>query len=698
MPDQDLLKHITELRESLERYSYAYHVLDAPIVPDAEYDRLYRELEAIEAEYPELITPTSLTQRVGDTPANAFSAVHHTIPMLSLANAMQESEVRAFDKRCAETLGVKEVCYSAELKFDGLAISLRYENGVLVQAATRGDGSTGEDVTANVRTIKSIPLQLHRSHQHPLPSVLEVRGEVLMFRDDFKKLNASQLLTGEKTFVNPRNAAAGSLRQLNPHITALRPLRFFAYGIGQLIVEPVLTQHLQTHAALQDVLISLGFPVSKYRTVVTGVEAALAFFKQMSQIRESLAFDIDGVVYKVNRLLEQQKLGFVSRAPRWAIAHKFPAQEELTLLRSIDVQVGRTGAITPVAKLEPVFVGGVTVSHATLHNEDEVLRKDLRVGDTVIVRRAGDVIPEVVAPVLERRPDNSVIWQMPSHCPCKLATPIVREPGETIARCSGGLACEAQRKQGILHFAQRRAMDIEGLGEKLVEQLLEAGLIQNIADLYTLSTAQLCTLNRMAEKSANNLIAQIQDSKTRSLSRLIFGLGIRHVGETTAKDLAHHFSNLEAFLKAEKAELLHVKDIGPVVADSILNFFAQQENLNIVKNLIAHGVRPAHKALSTTNNSTNPFSNKIFVLTGTLSQMKREEAQAKIEAFGGKVSESISKKTSALIAGEQAGSKLTKAKQLGVSIWDEAYFQEQLEQLLAKQEPNNIKHNEPQHE
>ena len=694
MTNNDLVEYIARLRDMLERYSYAYHVLDAPIVPDAEYDRLYRELEAIEAKFPELITPTSITQRVGDTPANAFTAVHHTVPMLSLANAMQESEVRAFDKRCADSLGIKEVSYSAELKFDGVAVSLRYEKGILVQAATRGDGSTGEDITANIRTIKAIPLQLRRSPQHPIPVLLEVRGEVLMFKADFKKLNASQQAADEKIFVNPRNAAAGSLRQIDPHITALRPLRFFAYGTGQLIGESFLSPSSQTHAAIQDTLMDVGLPVSKYRTVVTGVEALLTFFKQISQIRGQLPFDIDGVVYKVNSLVEQQKLGVVSRAPRWAVAHKFPAQEQLTILHQIDVQVGRTGAITPVAKLEPVFVGGVTVTHATLHNEDEVLRKDLRVGDTVIVRRAGDVIPEIVAPVLERRPPNTVIWQLPSHCPCKLATPVIREPGEAIARCSGGLACEAQRKQGILHFAQRRAMDIEGLGEKLVDQLVDADLVQNIADLYVLNTAQLCALNRMAEKSANNLIAQIQHSKSQPLSRLLFGLGIRHVGETTAKDLAAHFGTLDSLIAADRPNLLQVKDVGPVVADSILSFFAQPENLEIVQNLLARGVRPVSIVVPGKIHNDNPFTDKTFVLTGTLNAMSREEAKAKIEALGGKVSAAVSKKTAAVIAGEQSGSKLLKAQELGVAVWDEAHFQSQLHRQGAMQYPDEHQNSE----
>ncbi|SPA37046.1 DNA ligase [Cupriavidus taiwanensis] len=675
LPADAAASRMAWLREELDRHNYQYYVLDAPTVPDAEYDALFSELLALELEHPELQTPDSPTQRVGGEPLAAFDSVRHRVPMLSLNNAFADEDVLNFDRRCAQGLGrsapaageadlfsaADAVEYACELKFDGLAMSLRYEDGRLVQAATRGDGETGEDVTVNVRTIKAIPLRLRGQ----APAVLEVRGEVFMFRRDFDKLNARQAEAGEKTFVNPRNAAAGSLRQLDPRITARRPLSFFAYGLGELqgVERP------PTHSAMLDGFAALGLPVCKDRAVVKGAQGLLDFYRDIGTRRDELPYDIDGVVYKVNALAEQERLGFVSRAPRFALAHKFPAQEMTTIVEDIEVQVGRTGAITPVARLKPVFVGGVTVTNATLHNEDEIRRKDVHVGDTVIVRRAGDVIPEVVAVVTERRPADARAFVMPTACPV-CGSHIEKLEDEAIARCTGGLICAAQRKQSLLHFAQRRAMDIEGLGDKLVEQLVDQGIVRTPADLYKLGVAKLAALERMADKSAANLVAAIDKSRATTMNRFIFALGIRHVGEATAKDLARHFGKLDALLAADEAALLEVNDVGPVVAQSIANFLAEPHNVEVIEQLRAAGVHwpesePVAKAPA-------PLSGKTFVLTGTLPTLSREDAKELLEAAGAKVAGSVSKKTDYVVAGAEAGSKLDKAEALGVPVLDEA--------------------------
>ncbi|MFJ1251277.1 NAD-dependent DNA ligase LigA [Cupriavidus sp. CuC1] len=667
------------LRAELERHNYQYYVLDAPSVPDAEYDALFRELQDIEAVHPDLLTPESPTQRVGGQPLSAFDTVRHAIPMLSLNNGFEDEDVVSFDRRCAQGLGraapaegaadlfsaAEAVEYACELKFDGLAMSLRYEGGRLVQAATRGDGETGEDVTVNVRTIKAIPLRL-RGKAVDLPAVLEVRGEVFMYRREFDKLNARQAEAGEKTFVNPRNAAAGSLRQLDPRITAKRPLSFFAYGLGDLQGAP----RPQTHSAMLDWFAEIGMPVCAERAVVRGAEGLLDFYRGVGERRAALPYDIDGVVYKVNALAEQERLGFVSRAPRFALAHKFPAQEMTTVVEDIEVQVGRTGAITPVARLAPVFVGGVTVTNATLHNEDEIRRKDVHIGDTVIVRRAGDVIPEVVAVVPERRPAHARAFVMPTACPV-CGSHIEKLEGEVIARCTGGLICPAQRKQALLHFAQRRAMDIEGLGDKVVEQLVDMAIVHTPADLYKLGVAKLAALDRMADKSATNLVAAIEASRETTLNRFIFSLGIRHVGEATAKDLAKHFGKLDGLLAADEAALLEVNDVGPVVAQSIANFLAEPHNVEVIEQLRAAGVHwpesePAARA------APAALAGKTFVLTGTLPTLAREDAKEMLEAAGAKVAGSVSKKTDYVVAGAEAGSKLEKAEALGVPVLDEA--------------------------
>lgn len=675
LPADAAASRVAWLREELDRHNYQYYVLDAPTIPDAEYDALFSELMALELEHPELQTPDSPTQRVGGEPLSAFDSVRHRVPMLSLNNAFADEDVLNFDRRCAQGLGrtapaageadlfsaADAVEYACELKFDGLAMSLRYEDGRLVQAATRGDGETGEDVTVNVRTIKAIPLKLRGQ----APAVLEVRGEVFMFRRDFDKLNARQAEAGEKTFVNPRNAAAGSLRQLDPRITARRPLSFFAYGLGELqgVERP------PTHSAMLDGFAALGLPVCKDRAVVKGAQGLLDFYRDIGKRRDGLPYDIDGVVYKVNALAEQERLGFVSRAPRFALAHKFPAQEMTTVVEDIEVQVGRTGAITPVARLRPVFVGGVTVTNATLHNEDEIRRKDVHVGDTVIVRRAGDVIPEVVAVVAERRPADARAFVMPTACPV-CGSHIEKLEDEAIARCTGGLICAAQRKQSLLHFAQRRAMDIEGLGDRLVEQLVDQGIVRTPADLYKLGVAKLAALERMADKSAANLVAAIDKSRATTMNRFIFALGIRHVGEATAKDLARHFGKLDALMAADEAALLEVNDVGPVVAQSIAHFFAEPHNVEVIEQLRAAGVHwPESEPVAKT---PAPLSGKTFVLTGTLPTLSREDAKELLEAAGAKVAGSVSKKTDYVVAGAEAGSKLDKAEALGVPVLDEA--------------------------
>jgi DNA ligase (NAD+) len=668
---RDAAERAEALRAEIERHNYAYYVLDAPTVPDVEYDRLFRELQALEAGHPELLTPDSPTQRVGGRPLPEFAPVRHAVPMLSIKTETDTGPegARSFDARVRRALGQEEgappVEYAAELKFDGLAISLRYEDGVLVRAATRGDGETGEDVTQNVRTIHCIPLRLRGR----APALLEVRGEAYMSRPDFERYNARQRELGRPTLVNPRNGAAGSLRQLDPKVAAERPLSFFAYGVGETRGWDMPARHSDVLEALA----AFGIPVCEHRAVASGADGLVAFHVRMQLMRDALPFDIDGVVYKVNSLALQERLGFVSREPRWAVAHKYPAQEEMTQVLGIEVQVGRTGAITPVARLAPVFVGGVTVTNATLHNEDEVRRKDVRIGDTVIVRRAGDVIPEVVSVVAEKRSGNEREFAMPTNCPV-CGSGIMRLPDEAVARCTGGLYCPAQRKQAILHFASRRALDIEGLGEKLVDQLVDRGLVKDAADLYRLDAATLAGLERMGDKSAQNVVEAIEASRDTTLARLIYALGIRNVGEATAKDLARHFGSLEALMQADAEELQRVPDVGPVVAESIAGFFAEEHNREVIARLQQAGVRGRAEA-----RSAAVLQGLTFVLTGTLPQLTREDATALIEAAGGKVSGSVSKKTNYVVAGEEAGSKLDKARALGVPVIDE----EGLRQLLG---------------
>ena len=656
-----VIARVDALREEINQHNYHYYVLDAPLIPDAEYDRLMRELQTLEQEFPQLVTPDSPTQRVGATPSPSFASVRHSLPMLSLENAFSEADIHAFHRRVLERLQVATVAYAAEPKLDGLAVSLRYEQGVLVQGATRGDGYSGEDITRNVRTIPSIPLRLLG---HDYPEVLEVRGEVYMSKAGFAALNEQQRARGEKTFVNPRNAAAGSLRQLDPRVTAARPLAIFCYGVGEVSGRALPRYHSERLQQLRQ----WGLRISSDLRVVHDADGCLAYYKDMAARRAGLDYDIDGVVYKVDELAQQAILGHVSRAPRWAIAHKFPAQEELTKLLAIDVQVGRTGALTPVARLAPVFVGGVTVTNATLHNEDEIRRKDVRVGDTVIIRRAGDVIPELVAVVKDRRPPDARPFQMPTRCPA-CGADVIRLEGESVARCTGGLYCPAQRKQGIRHFASRRAMDIEGLGAKLVDQLVAHELVKNVADLYTLKASQLAQLERMGEKSAANLVAAIDKSKATTLARFLYALGIREVGEATARSLAQHFSRLTALMAADVESLQTVPDVGPVVAAHIHAFFRQAHNCEIIAALQHHGVHWPEKEAAPA--AARPLAGKTFVLTGTLESMTREEAGSKLAALGARVAGSVSRKTTAVIAGAQPGSKYTKARELGIKIMDE---------------------------
>ncbi len=692
MRDSAVARRIAQLRAAIERHSHAYYVLDMPTVPDAEYDRLFRELQALEAEHPGLVTPDSPTQRVGGQPLPEFGQVVHDVPMLSLNNAFSLDEAVAFDRRCREGLDEAAIDYACEPKFDGLAISLRYEHGLFVQGATRGDGATGEDVTQNLRTVRSIPLRLTGKD---IPSRLDVRGEVLIFRADFEKLNARQRARGEKEFVNPRNAAAGSLRQLDAKITAQRPLRFLAYGVADITAVPQgdfpetdsklrgVSPAPTLHSALMERLAGWGLPVAAERAVMRGAAGLAAYYAEMMTARQHLPYAIDGVVYKVDSLAGQAQLGFVSRAPRFAIAHKFPAQEALTTVEAIEVQVGRTGALTPVARLAPVFVGGVTVTNATLHNEAEAQRKDVRVGDTVSVRRAGDVIPEVVAVVLAQRPVKDTFgaeplhppFALPRHCPV-CGSAVEKLEDEAIARCTGGLFCPAQRKQALLHFAGRRAIDIEGLGEKIVEQLVDNAIVKTPADLYKLGLLGLVNLQRMAEKSAANILAAIAKSKNTTLARFIFALGIRNVGEATAKDLARHFGNLDALMRASEAELQQVPDVGPVVAASIAHFFAEPHNIEVIEQLRAAGVQwPEGESMIL---AMAPLAGKTFVLTGALPTLSRDAAKEMIEALGGKVAGSVSKKTDYVVAGAEAGSKLEKAQELGLKILDEAQFKELL--------------------
>ncbi|MDP3812950.1 MAG: NAD-dependent DNA ligase LigA [Hydrogenophaga sp.] len=666
-----------ELRAQLHHHAHRYYTLDDPEIPDAEYDRLFRELQAIEAAHPELLTSDSPTQRVGGRVLDAFTPVRHRVPMLSINTETdtEPSGARNFDTRVRRALGLQEadapVDYVAELKFDGLAMSLRYEGGVLVQAATRGDGEVGEEVTTNIRTIQQVPLRLPAD----APPVLEVRGEVYMRRDQFEALNEKQRAKiaagakGEKTFVNPRNAAAGAVRQLDSGIAAQRPLSFFAYGLGEITPPEQGGPAFATHFEMLMQLKAWGFPVAEQTTIATGADELVTFHQRIGGSRDQLPYDIDGVVYKVNSLALQRRLGFVTREPRWAVAHKYPAQEQLTTVLAIDVQVGRTGKLTPVAKLAPVFVGGVTVTNATLHNEDEARRKDVRVGDTVIVRRAGDVIPEVVSVLIDKRLGNPEPFSLPRQCPV-CGSDAVREEGEVDYRCSGGLFCGAQRKQALLHFAQRRAVEIEGLGDKLVEQMVDAGVVKTLPDLYRLGLTSLLALDRMAEKSAQNILAALEKSKRTTLPRFLFGLGIRHVGEATAKELARHFGQLDRIMDASVEALSEVNDVGPVVAQSLRTFFDQPHNREVVEQLRACGVtweegEPAERA-------PQPLAGKTFVLTGTFPTLKREDAKAMLEAAGAKVAGSVSKKTDYVVAGTEAGSKLDKAIELGVAVLDEA--------------------------
>ena len=686
-PDDDALqRRAQELRRLLQHHGHSYYVLDAPEIPDAEYDRLFRELQDLETAHPKWITPDSPTQRVGGKVLDQFASVRHAVPMLSIRTETdtQSSGALNFDARARKELGLTEsdspVEYVAELKFDGLAMNLRYQQGVLVQAATRGDGENGEDVTQNIRTISQIPLRLPSG----VPPILEVRGEVYMRRDDFEALNERQRqkiatgAKGEKTFVNPRNAAAGAVRQLDPAIAAQRPLSFFAYGVGELTSPEQGGPAWSTHYELLQALKGWGFPVADQVRVVLGASALVAYHQEIAAARDQLPYDIDGVVYKVNDLALQRTLGFVTREPRWAVAHKFPAQEQLTTVQGIEVQVGRTGKLTPVAKLAPVFVGGVTVTNATLHNEDEARRKDVRVGDTVIVRRAGDVIPEVVSVLPEKRVSGAQPFTMPAHCPV-CGSVAVRGEGEADHRCSGGLYCSAQRKQSILHFAQRRAVEVEGLGEKLVDQLVDSGVVNTLPDLYRLGFSHLASMERMAGKSAQNILDALEKSKETTLARFLFGLGIRHVGESTAKALARHFGQLDRIVQASEEQLSQVADVGPVVAQSIRTFFDQAHNVEVVEQLRACGLHwPEGKPSAT---AMQPLAGKTFVITGTLPTLGRDQAKDLLEAAGAKVAGSVSKKTHYVVAGADAGSKLDKALELGVPVLDELA----LRKLLADQ-------------
>jgi DNA ligase (NAD+) len=670
----DISNKIHSLRELIAKYDYEYYVLDHPNVSDNEYDGVFRALQDLEKQYPDLITPDSPTQRVGGEPLKSFGTVTHRVPMLSLNNAFSLTELVAFDKRVCEGLGIHKVEYAVEPKFDGLAITLTYENGLFVQGATRGDGYTGEDVTSNLKTIRSIPQKLPISNP---PQLLEVRGEVLMYKEDFLTLNLNQEKQGDKTFANPRNAAAGSLRQLDPQITAKRPLSFFAYGLGAF---EGLSQ-FATHAKAMDYLASLWFPVSQERAVVQGVEGLQSYYEGILTKRASLPYDIDGVVYKVNAISGQNELGFVSRAPRWAIAHKYPAEEAQTIVDAIDVQVGRTGAITPVARLKPVFVGGVTVTNATLHNEDEMRRKDVRIGDTVVIRRAGDVIPEVVSVVLDKRPADAKLFQMPTNCPV-CDSHILRQEDEAVARCTGGIFCSAQRKQAILHYVSRKAMDIEGIGDKLVEQLVDEQLVNKLSDIYRLSFETLSNLDRMGTKSAQNILDALNKSKYTTLARFIYALGIRNVGEATAKDLARYFGQIEAIRHADMDALQQVPDVGPIVAESIINFFSETHNLETINELIRSedegGIGIHWDEHEGRQSLEGVLTDKTFVITGTLPSLSRDEAKDLIESAGGKVSGSVSKKTHFVLAGTEAGSKLDKALELGVPVIDEAQLYEML--------------------
>ncbi|WP_308571164.1 NAD-dependent DNA ligase LigA [uncultured Haemophilus sp.] len=656
-------QQLDNLRQALRRYEYEYHVLDNPTIPDAEYDKLFHQLKALEAAHPELITADSPTQRVGAKPLSAFAQIRHEIPMLSLDNAFSDEEFFAFVKRIEDRLGLlpQPLTFCCEPKLDGLAVSILYVNGILSQAATRGDGTTGEDITANIRTIRNIPLQLLSDNP---PARLEVRGEVFMPHAGFERLNEHALEHGEKTFANPRNAAAGSLRQLDPNITSKRPLSFNAYSIG--VAEGAELPQGQ-YERLQW-LKTIGIPVNAEIRLCEGVDAVFDFYQDIQSKRSELGYDIDGTVLKINDIELQQRLGFISKAPRWAIAYKFPAQEQLTRLNDVEFQVGRTGAVTPVAKLEPVFVAGVTVSNATLHNGDEIARLDLAIGDTVVVRRAGDVIPQIIGVLHERRPADAKPIIFPTHCPV-CDSLIVRIDGEAVARCTGGLICAAQRKEALKHFVSRKAMDIDGVGAKLIEQLVDRELIHTPADLFKLDLTTLCCLERMAEKSAQNALASLQKAKQTTLARFIFALGIREVGEATALNLANHFKTLEALQAADLDALQEVPDVGEVVANRIFVFWREAHNVAVVEDLLKQGVH--WPAVEEKIVGENPFNGKTVVLTGTLSQMGRSEAKARLQELGAKVSGSVSAKTDFVIAGDAAGSKLTKAQELGVTVLSE---------------------------
>jgi DNA ligase (NAD+) len=685
------------LREEIERHNYQYYALDAPLVTDAEYDAMFRELQALEAEHPALLTSDSPTQRVGASPQTEFGEVTHRVPMLSLGNAFGMDEVAAFDRRVREGLGQDEVEYAVEPKFDGLAISLTYADGVFVRGATRGDGYAGEDVTANLRTVGAIPLKL--ASKKP-PALLEVRGEVLMLKRDFEALNASQRAKGEREYVNARNSAAGSLRQLDTRITASRRLTFFAYGLGAATGAPAFTRQSE----LLDYLAEHRFRVALERDVVTGVAALLDYYAKIGEKRTALPYDIDGVVYKVNALAAQERLGFVARAPRFAVAHKYPAEEALSEIVAIEVQVGRTGALTPVARLKPVFVGGVTVTNATLHNLDQVRAKDVRIGDTVVVRRAGDVIPEVARVLLEKRPPGAREFEMPERCPV-CDSKVERIESEAVFRCTGGLYCGAQRKQSILHYASRRAMDIEGLGEKLVDQLVESRIVHTPADLYKLDVPALAALERMAEKSAANVVAAIEHSKHRTLARFVYALGMHHVGEEVAKILAQHFGSIDALLGADWDVLIEEKErvqkentrrrgraeplldavlpgIGPEIMQSVANFLGQSHNREVICALLDAGVRPKSVALTPRDPTKmmGKVTGRTFVLTGTLPNLARDEVKSRIEAQGGRVTSSVSKKTDYVVAGAEPGSKYDKARELGITVLEE----QDLLKLLAE--------------
>lgn len=663
-------KQASTLRQKLHYHNHRYYVLDDPEVPDSEYDKLLRELQSLEKSYPEVLTPDSPTQRVGAAPLDGFKQVKHLVPMLSLGNAFTEEEVIAFEKRLLSRLNIDEnnnsdddinrLEYTVEPKLDGLAVSLLYENGILVQAATRGDGETGENITENIRTINSIPLKLIGENT---PPKLEVRGEVYMPKASFEALNEKARKSNEKTFVNPRNAAAGSLRQLDSRVTASRNLDMYCYATG--LIEGVRLP--DTHSQAMQQLKKWGFRICPDIKVVQGAEGCIQYYEEIQEKREKLAYEIDGVVYKVNKFVMQETLGFVSRAPRWAIAHKFPAQEEMTRLKDVEFQVGRTGALTPVARLEPVFVGGVTVTNATLHNMDEIQRKDVRIGDRVIVRRAGDVIPEVARVIPNKRPANTKKIILPTHCPVCNSL-VERLEGEVVARCSGGLFCPAQRKEAIKHFASRKALDIDGLGVKLVEQLFDEKLINRVSDLYLLSTDQLEKLERMGEKSAQNLIDSLEVSKTPTLARFIYSLGIREVGETTAKQLAQHFRSLDALSEANEEDLIEIDEVGPIVAKHIISFFKETHNIEVIESLLAAGVSPI---IPEKISEDLPLDGKTYVLTGSLQKMKRSDAKTQLEGLGAKVSGSVSKKTTAVFAGEKAGSKLTKAESLDIPVYNE---------------------------